>query len=191
MNFVPFRLRKRLALWICPELQASKPATFQSGQQQAILALYHAYSGHTGRSHWEICEAAGVNNRAIQYLEDGRTVQPRTLSKLFWHFEAVWPAGLPWPIQEGVETGFFIPKVPVIERLGGVDAVIALLKSRGITRSRETVLTWPRRRGVPRYAQRIFADHFASLGIEINESDYLPSKAEVTRALDTDRPEVA
>ncbi len=182
-------IRRRLALWLCPELLqipiSTAPPDEQVNAISALLSLINAYQQQTGFSDWEVASRAGANNRAIFILRDGRPIAEKTAARLFEYLQEAWPSSLEWPLTEA-ETARFatIYVIPAMEMVGGKHQVHALIEASGRTRTIDAVQTWVRREGMPEYA-RYLVRHFGEKhGISFTNDDFLPTRmtpAEITK----------
>jgi len=100
-------LRRRIALWICPELRSQARVSAASSRDQVLIALADQYRAACDVSDWGIAERAGVNNRAIMLLRDGKTVRTETASSLFEFFRANRKLLKVWPVTPEDEKRFF------------------------------------------------------------------------------------
>lgn len=175
------RLRRSVALIICPQLRPSAAGAQQCdrdlGAISALLALCDAFQAETAISDWEIASRAGVNNRAIKILRGGAGVSAKTAARLFEYFEEAWPKGARWPLDEEATARFgTVLTIPIIEMLGGHDAMLALVIESGRKRTKDAVQSWARRAGMPEYARQLAARECERRGIAITASDFEPSR---------------
>lgn len=174
--------RRRIALLICPELrlEIKEPQPTDDGNQNiiaALLALIDAFQEETALSDWEIPVRAGVNNRAIKILRGGSPVSPKTTARLFEFFEETWPKTVPWPLDHATTARFgTVLTIPLIERLGGPDAMLALIVESGRKRTKDAVLSWARRSGMPAYARSLARNECLRRGVPVLQADFEPTR---------------
>lgn len=190
-------LRRRIALLICPDLDPAPKGSLpvfcsvrtKMGNSQkveqvpnrnvisALLALTDAFQRATALSDWEIAARAGVNNRAIKILRGGSPIHPTSTARLFEFFEEAWPETEPWPLDDATTARFgTVLTIPVIERLGGPDAMLALIVRSGRKRTKDAVLSWARRAGMPAYARSIAHNECRRLGMSPEETEFEPTR---------------
>lgn len=168
--------RRRLALFICPELAASTRVNCVTSRDQLLVKLADLYAEATSTSDWEIAARAGVNNRALILLRDGKTVRPKTAAALFELFRSS-RAKMPcWPVSPEDERRFFrVDCIPAVEKVGGAHAVHSLVVASGRSRTLDAVYSWTRR-GLPCYARRLISQFARENGVALGDEDFEVAK---------------
>lgn len=96
MRIAP-HLRRRAALWLCPEL-IGRPA---AGTKAALLTLANTLARHDGVTHYAISmRAMNKGDFFKRLMEPEIDCRTRTAAKLIAWFDANWPDDLEWP--EGI-----------------------------------------------------------------------------------------
>ena len=174
-------IRRRVALFICPELRPSVISDEKRDRApsviDALLTLCDAFQARTALSDWELAAKAGVNNRAIKILRSGSPVSDKTAARLFEYFEEMWPKSVAWPLDDQTTARFgTILTIPVIELLGGHEAMLALIRESGRKRSKDAVRSWARRSGMPGYARELARSECQLRGIPLKATDFEPAR---------------
>lgn len=181
------RLRRSVAAFIYPEMLRDERQKKDEGDDQkvgvdqniisALLTLTNAFQAQTAVSDWEVAGRAGVNNRAIMILRRGSVVAPRTAARLFEYFEESWPVSLAWPLDAAVTALFgTILTIPVIEKVGGPDAMLDLIRQSGRKRTKGAVASWASRSGMPDYARTLASNECQRSGIAVSADDFDPTR---------------
>lgn len=100
-------LRRRLALMICPELASPESVTSVTSRDQILLSLADQYAAATAVSDWAIAERAGVNNRAVFLMREGKSVAQPTASALYEFFYSNRKVFSRWPVSPEDEKRYF------------------------------------------------------------------------------------
>ena len=101
-------LRRRLALWLCPDLRPSvSPAVVEfvnlavaevaAMETKHLSDLAELYATHIGRSLYTVASRVGVHNKAFTKLRDGLGCHVETYRHAMAWFAVNWPADLEWP----------------------------------------------------------------------------------------------
>lgn len=114
MRIAP-RLRRRAALWLCPELAALPPfaakqdiphiplssvdaALLGMVTKTALITLANTLAHHDGVTHYAISMRALKKGDFFKGLmEPDADCRTRTAARLFIWFDANWPSDLEWP----------------------------------------------------------------------------------------------
>lgn len=143
----------------------------------ALVRLVDDFQQNTALSDWEVATRAGVNNRAVKILRRGSPLAPKTAAKLFEYLEEAWPEGLTWPLDEAATRHFgTVLTIPAIEKVGGPDAMLDLIRASGRKRTIDAVRSWASRSGMPEYARYLAKADCTARGIELNQADFEPSR---------------
>jgi len=165
-------IRRRLALLICPELASPEKVTSVTSRDQILLSLADQYAAAAAVSDWAIAERAGVNNRAVFLMREGKSVTQPTASALYEFFYSNRRVFAEWPVSAEDEKRFFrVDCIPAIEKVGGHEAVHAIITESGRARTVGAVLTWTRR-GVPGYGRRLIEAFARRHGIKLSDQDF-------------------
>lgn len=181
------RFRRRVALTICPELcgqtrQVENHDHLQDNRISSLLKLVDAFQAATALSDWEIADRAGVNNRAVHILRSGSQLHQRSAARLFEYLEEAWPQSEPWPLDDAATAKFgTVLTIPVIELLGGTDAMLRLIHESGRRRTKDAVLSWARRSGMPEYAKHLARAECEARGIKVGDADFQPARLTPTQ----------
>lgn len=110
------QLRRKLALFVCPEISAEQPAetvgarptecaeprtltVAESVSPDNLLALANLICVHNGWKLSTLSRYAGNDGKFFKGLEDGKSCTLRTASKLLSWFSDNWPEELEWPSE--------------------------------------------------------------------------------------------
>lgn len=93
-------LRRRAALWLCPELRTenhtvSSPMLTLSAAE--LLVLANAMSSHTGIAVSNFAVKAVNNGKLFKALNNKQGCTLRTAARVAQWFSDHWPDDLPWP----------------------------------------------------------------------------------------------
>ncbi|MDP2737518.1 MAG: hypothetical protein Q8O82_02140 [Pseudorhodobacter sp.] len=98
------QIRRRVALWICPELgtgaaPATAPVTHTAIliDGQALILLAATLAAHTGRSEFTIAKWCGVHARLLYRLRKGEGCRVDTFNHAMRAISDRWPSDLEWP----------------------------------------------------------------------------------------------
>lgn len=95
-------LRRRFALWICPELArlpADRPDSDRNDgiDPRRIVTLVDILSAHVDRSELTLAKRADVHTRLVPRLRQGKGCTVGTYLKMMYWLDRNWPADLQWP----------------------------------------------------------------------------------------------
>lgn len=93
-------LRRRIALWICPELAVLPVAdlAFVRPAGPDLVTLATALSAHQGVTHFAISmRARGKGDFFARLMRPGADCRHSTAQAVFAWFDLNWPADLEWP----------------------------------------------------------------------------------------------
>ena len=105
MYFVPASLRRKLALWLCPDLafRGEAPGKAESvpaisGLKNHILTLAARLAEHQGVTHWAISmRLAGKGDFLHRLAKPRGDCTTSTYERAMQFFARTWPADLQWP----------------------------------------------------------------------------------------------
>lgn len=104
MYFVPASLRRKLALWLCPDLAFRGEAPGKAecvpalgGHKYHILTLAARLGAHQRVTHWAISMRLAGKGDFLQRLERGGDCRTSTYERAMQFFARTWPADLEWP----------------------------------------------------------------------------------------------